>query len=160
MNTSLCFCCRYTLHSMWAAFKLQVTPCIVALEKHRDLVDATHFGIVDLHGFNIPATLRCVRHVHFHEIAGEQVGFFSTFSTTDFHDDGLPIIVVWWQQQHLQLCFEFFHTCFSSIGFGTERITLITSGFDHEFFCGFRVATGIAQISNALHKRRELFVFT
>ena len=131
MNAALCFGSRHALHAVWPTFKLQVTPRIITLHQQRDLVDATHFRVIELQCFHRPTALRGVCHVHLHKVARKQVCFFATLSTTNFHNDWLAVIHIRWQQEHLQTCFKFFHASFCSCSFGTKRFTFVARGFDH-----------------------------
>ena len=88
---------------MGTSLVLEPSPCIVASDHQRDLVDPSEIALVVVEHLHPPAVALGVGAVHREQVAGEQVGFLAAFGSADLHDHRPPGIGIGRNQQGAHL---------------------------------------------------------
>ena len=149
---------RHPLHPVRPALELQVLPGIVPPDHERHLVDAAEVARVVRQGLDPPVVTSGVGEVHVVEVAGEEVGFFTTLGAADLHDDGSTGVRIARQEQLAKTLLGVGDLVESSVDLDLHRRPVLLARAGVQLLCGFEVTEASAQRGVRLHDRLELAV--
>ena len=99
VDATLAFGDRHPLHTVGAALELEPAPRGVAVDHHRDLIDAAEIAVVVVQDLHRPALGGGECPVHVVKVASEKVCLLAALGASDLHDDCAAVVGVFGQQQ-------------------------------------------------------------
>ena len=98
MDTTLAFCHWNPLHPVGSRFILEFRINRLTRDHGYDFFDPTNAIVRSFHDFKAPALDFRVFLVHLQEVASKQLGFVSSSCSTDFQDNVLVIVWIFWKK--------------------------------------------------------------